>query len=184
MPLYFVTSNENKVKESERILGLEIDKLPLDIKEIQTLEVEEVAEDKAKRAFEQIKKPVAAEDTGFYLEAWNGFPGALIKWVLEALGNEGLCRAFQETNRTVKVKTCICLYNAREIKTFCGEVKGKIPAKPKGERGFGWDSIFQPDGYEKTFAEMSPEEKDSISMRKLALVKMKEFLDRNPDFLS
>ncbi|XOB42591.1 MAG: RdgB/HAM1 family non-canonical purine NTP pyrophosphatase [Candidatus Nealsonbacteria bacterium] len=183
MQLYFITSSENKIKEVEDILGFEVDKILLDINEIQTLKIEEVVKDKAKRAFEQVKKPVMVEDTGFYIEAWQGFPGALIKWILKTLGNEGLCLAFQEKNRTVTAKTSICLYNGKEAKIFTGEIKGQIPEKPRGEGGFGWDPIFQPEGYNKTFAEMSQEEKDSMSMRKIALNKMKQFLEVDPDFL-
>ena len=183
MQLYFVTSSKDKVKEAENILGFEIDKVQLDIKEIQTIEVEEVVEDKAKRAFAQTKKPVMVEDTGFYIEAWKGFPGALIKWILKTLGSEGLCQALKDNNRVVVAKTCICLYNGKEAKIFNGEIKGTMPEKPKGEGGFGWDSIFQPEGHNKTFAEMTQEEKDSMSMRKIAFSKMKEFLEVNPEFL-
>ncbi len=183
MQLYFVTSSENKVKEAEGILGFEVNKISLDINEIQTLEIEEVAEDKAKKAFEQVKKPVMVEDTGFYIEAWQGFPGALIKWILKTLDNKGLCLVFQEKNRNVIAKTSICLYNGEEIKVFTGEIKGQIPEKPRGEGGFGWDPIFQPEGHNKTFAEMSQEEKDSMSMRKVALNKMKQFLEVDSEFL-
>ena len=183
MRLYFVTSNENKVKEAEDILGFEVEKAPLDIKEIQAIEVEEVVEEKAKKVFAQIKKPVMVEDTGFYIQAWKGFPGALVKWVLKTLGKEGLCQIFKNSNRSVVVKTSICLYNGKEAKIFNGEVKGIIPEKPRGEGGFGWDPIFQPEGYEKTFGEMIQEEKNAMSMRKLALDKVKEFLEVNPEFL-
>jgi len=183
MQLYFVTSSKNKVKEAKSILGFEVNKIPLDIDEIQALEVEEVVKDKARKAFEQVKKPVIVEDTGFYIEAWQGFPGALVKWILKTLDNEGLCRAFQEKNRAVVAKTSICLYNGKEAKVFTGKIKGRIPERPKGKSSFGWDPIFQPEGYKKTFAEMTREEKNSISMRKRALSKMKEFIERNPQFL-
>ncbi|PJC28651.1 hypothetical protein CO053_03410 [Candidatus Shapirobacteria bacterium CG_4_9_14_0_2_um_filter_40_11] len=62
-----------------------------------------------------------------------------------------------------------------EIFFFEGSVKGKI-ASPRGENGFGWDKIFQADGFSKTFAEMSLEEKNKRSMRRIALNKLKEFL--------
>jgi non-canonical purine NTP pyrophosphatase (RdgB/HAM1 family) len=183
MQLYFVTSNEGKVKEVESILGFKVDKVPLDIKEIQTIEVEEVVEDKAKKAFSQFKKTVMVEDTGFYIQTWKGFPGALIKWVLKTLGREELCEALKNNNREVAVKTSVCLYNGNEVKIFNGEVKGIIPEKPRGGDGFGWDPIFQPEGHKKTFGEMTREEKNAISMRKIALEKAKDFLEANPYFL-
>ncbi|MDP3093339.1 MAG: non-canonical purine NTP pyrophosphatase [bacterium] len=184
MRLCFVTSSENKLKEAESILGFKIDKVNLDIKEIQSLDVEEIVKDKAEKAFDLARKPVMVEDTGFYIEAWKGFPGALIKWVLKTLGNDGLCRLLQDKNRTVIAKTCVCLYNGKESMVFCGEIRGKMPEKPLGQNGFGWDPIFMPQGLTKTFAQITPEEKDRISMRKIALVKMKDFLDKNPSSLN
>jgi len=181
--LYFVTSNENKLREAENILQLKIQKIDLDIPEIQTLDVEEVVKDKACKAFEAVKKPVLVEDTGIYIKSWNGFPGALIKWVLKTIGNHGICRMLQNPDRTAKAKTSVCIYNGKDFEIFSGEVEGKIAEEPKGASGFGWDPIFRPDGYDKTFAEIPKEEKNKISMRKIALMKMKEYLDKNQKFL-
>lgn len=177
MPIYFITSNENKVKEAEAILGRKLSKIALEIDEIQEIEVEKVVKDKARKAYLKTKNPVLVEDTAFYLEAWNGFPGALIKWLLKTVGNKGICKLMEkEKNRNVTAKTCFCLCDGKKFNIFTGELKGKIPAKPKGETGFGWDPIFIPQGYKKSFAEMSREEKNQISMRKLALEKLKKFL--------
>lgn len=183
MNLHFVTSNQNKVKEAENILKLKINKTDIDIKEIQAIEIEEIVKDKANKAYNLIGKPVLVEDVGLYIKSWNGFPGALIKWILKTIGNEGLCKILQEYDRETTAKTCICIYNGNDFQVFRGEVKGEITKQPRGENGFGWDSIFQPDGWNKTFGEMSQEEKDKISMRKIALLKMKEFLEKNPEFI-
>ena len=177
METYFVTSSEDKVREAESILGVKLKRANLDLKEIQSLSVEEVATDKAKRAFDIIRKPVIVEDTGLYIEALNGFPGALIKWVLKTIGNEGLCKLVGE-NRKALAKTCICFFDGKKLQSFIGELEGIIAEKPRGERGFGWDPIFIPKGYDKTFAELSEEEKNNISMRKIAFLKLKEFLLR------
>jgi len=177
MPIYFVTSNKNKVREAEEILGKKLKNVKLDIPEIQSLNVEEVIKEKAKKAYCKIKNPVLLEDTGFYIESLNNFPGALIKWMLGTLGNQGICSILKdEKNRKVTVKTCFCLYNGRNFNIFTGSLKGTIPKTPKGETGFGWDPIFIPDGYEKSFAEMTSEEKNAISMRKIALEKLRQFL--------
>lgn len=172
----FVTGNKNKVKEAERILGIRLDIADIDIKEIQTMEVEEVVEEKAKEAYSKVGKTVIVEDTGIYLEELNGFPGALIKWLLDSAGNEGICNIIRD-NRNAIAKTCICLYDGKEAKTFCGSIKGTIPEKPRGTTNFGWDPVFIPEGHDRTFAEMSQEEKNSMSMRKRALEKLKEFLN-------
>jgi len=178
MELYFVTSNTNKVREAERILKVKLNKISLDIEAIQTLHVEEVVKDKARKAFDAVKKPVFVEDTGLYIKAWNGFPGALIKWLLKCLGDDGICKILGNYDRTTVVRTCIGIYDGKTHQVFTGEVKGKIVEKPRGDANFGWDSVFMPDGYEKTYAELPPHIKDKISTRKLAFEKMKEFLDK------
>ncbi|MDD5192636.1 MAG: RdgB/HAM1 family non-canonical purine NTP pyrophosphatase [Candidatus Nanoarchaeia archaeon] len=175
--IYFITSNENKVKEAEAILNKKLERINLDVEEIQALEVEEVVKHKAKKAYQIIKNTVLVEDTGFYIEAWNNFPGALIKWMLRSLGNKGICKALQDKNRKVTVKTCYCLYDGKKFHIFIGQLKGKMPKKPRGKTNFGWDPIFIPENSKKTFAEMSAEEKNKISMRKLALEKLRKFLE-------
>lgn len=184
MDLHFVTSNQSKIKEAENILKVKINKADIDIKEIQAIKVEEIVKDKASKAYNVIRKPVLVEDTGLYVESWNGFPGALIKWVLKTIGNQGLCKILREYDRKTIAKTCVCIYNGKDFQVFTGEVKGEITKQPRGESGFGWDPIFQPDGWNKTFGEVSQEKKDKISMRKIALFKMKEFLEENPSFIS
>ena len=180
--LVFVSSNEKKTREIEKILGFPLVRRNLDIPEIQSLDVEEVAKDKARKAYERIKKPVMVEDTGLYIQEWNGFPGALVKWVLRTLGREKICKLLSQ-NREALAKTCVCLFNGKEMKTFTGEIQGEIAEKPGKSDGFGWDPVFIPSGYEKPFSELG-EEKDRISMRRRALEKAKIFLERNPEFLN
>ena len=176
--LYFLTSNDDKLKEVEAILGLPINKISLDLNEIQTLEVAEVVKDKAKRAFEQIKKPVFIEDTGLYITALNGFPGALYKWVFKTIGNDGICQMLLGKNREAIAKTCVGLYDGQQMNLFMGEIRGTISEKPLGTFGFGWDPIFIPSGFDQTFAELGLEIKNKVSMRRLALSRLKEFLEQ------
>jgi non-canonical purine NTP pyrophosphatase (RdgB/HAM1 family) len=180
----FVTSNRKKLAETENILGYKLNQSELDIKEIQEIDIEKVVEEKAYFAYSMIHSAVLVEDTGVYIEAWNGFPGALIKWVIQSIGNDGLCNIMNDDNRLARVKSCVCLYNGKELKKFIGEIKGIIVEKPRGCNGFGWDSIFQPNGLmNKTYAEMSMEEKNQISMRRTAIIQAREFLEKNPEFL-
>jgi len=79
-------------------------------------------------------------------------------------------------NRKAKAQTIIGYFDGEEYKSFVGEVTGKIAEKPKGPDNFGWDIIFIPKGFSETFAEMGKEKKNAISMRKIALEKLKEFL--------
>jgi non-canonical purine NTP pyrophosphatase (RdgB/HAM1 family) len=172
--IIFVTGNSGKVCEAERILGASLKQAVLDLEEIQEIAVEPVVQKKALQAYTILHEPVLVEDTGFYIQAWNGLPGALIKWFLKALGTEGLCRLMRgERDRRVTAVTFFGYYNGSDYHSFAGEVAGVIPQTPRGTGGFGWDPIFQPLGGEKTFAEMMPEEKDRISMRRQALEKLR-----------
>ena len=178
--IVFITGNKNKLREAQEILEAPIINESLDLPEIQAINVEEVLRDKAKRAFEIIQKPLIVEDSGFHINSWNEFPGALIKWVLETKGCEGICKSMENyENKNAKTKTGICYFDGNEFQLFFGEQKGKISKEPKGENGFGFDEIFIPKGYEKTMAEMTPEEKNKMSMRAIAFRKFKEFLDKD-----
>lgn len=173
--IYFVTSNPKKLKEVEAILGIKLKQANIDIKEIQSLDVREVAIDKAKKAFQLLKKPVIVEDTGLYITSLNGFPGALAKWVLRTIGTKKLCKIVGKKREAI-ARTCVCFFDGRECKAFVGEIRGKISLTPRGENGFGWDNIFVPIGHGKTFSEMGVKEKNKISMRKKALMKLKKDL--------
>ncbi len=177
MELLFVTGNENKLREASQILGFEVKGIKIDAPEIQDIEVDNIIEYKARRAYEEVKKPLIIEDTGLYFESMNGFPGALIKWVLKSIDNEGIIKLLNSMdNKRAYAKTSIGYFDGNKFYIFSGIVKGEICEEPNGENGFGWDKIFRPESYDKTFAEMTNEEKNSISMRKIAFEKLKEFL--------
>lgn len=173
--MIFVTGNHQKLKEFEEILGFKLNHSDLDLDEIQSAEVEEVARHKAKQAYEILKQPVIVEDTGLYFEELNGLPGALIKMFVKKLPLDKICSLVGE-NRKARAMTCICFFDGEEIKTFIGETEGEIAKEPRGTNGFGWDPIFIPRGYEKTFAELSDEEKTARFMRKEAIKKLKAHL--------
>jgi non-canonical purine NTP pyrophosphatase (RdgB/HAM1 family) len=178
MDLIFVTSNENKLREASAILGRALQRRDLEMREIQSIEVRDVVEEKARAAFAAIGEPVLVEDTGLYIKSLKGFPGALIKWVLGSMGNEGICRLLPPgSDRSAYAETGLCVYDGSELRTFFGRAEGRIADSPRGETNFGWDPIFQPEGYDVTFAEMSADEKNGISMRARAFAKLREYLD-------
>lgn len=179
MEIVFVTGNAGKLREAEKILGFCLEAVDLDIPEMQSLDVKAVAEDKTRKAYGILKRPVIAEDTGLSLKAWNGYPGPLVKWALKACGPEGLCLTASGFDKKACAETCFCLFDGSDAHIFAGKISGRIAESPKGEGGFGWDSVFIPDGHEKTFAEMTAEEKNSVSMRKIALEKMRKFLEED-----
>ena len=168
--LTFITSSANKLAEVERILGRRLMQASLPLEEIQAIDLEPVVRHKAHQAYAHLSRPVLVEDTGLAFAAWNGLPGALIKWFLTALGPDGICKLLcGETNRTATATTLFCYDDGTDARVFSGTVQGIVPEIPRGTNGFGWDAIFQPLGSDRTFAEMKPEEKDRFSMRRLAL---------------
>lgn len=169
----FVTGSDEKVSEVERILHVKIARQNLDLPEIQSVDIENVVSYKAKFAYTMLdEKPVIIEDTGLYFEAWNGLPGALVKWFVEKVGDVGICKMMHEySNKNAWAKTVVATYDGK-LSIFHGEVRGRIVDKPLGDKGFGWDSIFIPNGSDKTFAQMLPQEKDVYSMRRMAFEKM------------
>lgn len=173
--MLLITGNKNKVREFEEILGIKIESQSLELEEIQDVLIEKVSESKAKKAFEILKKPVFVEDTGLIFNELHELPGALIKWFEKSLSYEEICNLIKE-DRSAIAQICISFFDGKELKQFTGEVKGSITLFPKGENGFGWDKIFIPKGSNKTFAEMNTDEKHNISMRKIALEKLRKKL--------
>ncbi len=168
--LAFVTTSENKLAEVERLLGQRVTRASLPLDEIQDIALEPVVSHKVRHAYARVQQPVLVEDTGLAFAAWNGLPGALVKWFLSTVGTDGLCRLLHgEENRTATASTLFAYYDGTLLRLYPGTVTGSIPHIPRGSSGFGWDAIFQPLASERTFAEMNPVEKDRFSMRRLAL---------------
>ena len=179
MTLYFITGNKNKFEEARHILG-EIEQLDVDLPEIQEIDPREIIRAKLSEALKHKKGEFIVEDTSLYFEALNGLPGPLIKWFLKALDREGLFQLCEKIWNNRAEAKCLLGYtrNENEIQFFEGIIRGQI-VKPRGESGFGWDPIFQPTGHDKTFAEMTKDQKNAISHRRMALNKLKEFLEKH-----
>ncbi len=170
-----VTGNSNKILEARRILGFDLasaepesDAYPdlPDLPEIQGLDPVAVLEAKAEAAWQALGRPLIVEDTGLELEALNGFPGPLVKWLLEAVGPEGIARLAQSQGDAGATAVCALLYrDAETTVTAFGRTRGQLVLPARGELGFGWDPIFQPDGSTRTYAELGPETKDRIGHR-------------------
>ncbi len=175
--IFFITSNPGKAKYLRDFFDFPVKHLSLDIPEIQSLDLSEIVAEKARKAYREVEKPVLVEDISLSFNALKELPGPFIKWFLKSLGNEGLCQlinSYQDRTAVAEVQFALCINN--EVKTFKGNCKGTISSEPKGENGFGWDPIFIPEGCNKTFAEMTPQEKHETSMRKIALIKVKDYL--------
>lgn len=173
----FVTGNAKKLEEVRAILGSSIpfQSLKLDLPELQG-EPEDISKEKARMAASQVNGPVLVEDTCLCFNALKGLPGPYIKWFLEKIGHEGLnnlLKAYEDKSAFAMCIFSLALGPEEEPITFVGKTAGKIvPAR--GPADFGWDPVFQPDGFEQTYAEMPKPEKNQISHRGKALALVKD----------
>lgn len=174
----FITSNPNKAEALGRYLGFELESKRLDIDEIQSLDLKKIVEAKARSAYGLVGAPVLVEDTSLKYSAFGNLPGPFIHWFSEELGNTGLCRIINHYNkdRSAKVEICFGYFDGKDFESFSASVDGKISAFARGQNGFGWDPIFIPNGSDKTYGEMLPDEKEKFSARKLAAEKLRKFL--------
>ena len=188
MELIIASQNQNKLVEFKKILGDKINLFSLsDIglnQEIPENEktIKKNAMFKAKFVNTQTGKNVFADDTGLEIDSLNGEPGVYsarysgldrnsdknIELVLRKLKNKA--------NRNSRFKTIISLIIDGKSVNFEGVVEGKITEEKRGSNGFGYDPIFQPNGYASTFGEMSLKEKNKISHRSIAINKMVQYL--------
>ena len=150
--------------------------LVITVEELQTEDTESLVKDKTLKAFQVVGRPLFVEHTGLYLSHINGLPAGLTQVFWDRLKADRFAELFGDVpDPTARAKTIIGFTDSKQYFTFEGEVSGIIVSRPRGPRGFQWDCVFQPDGYEKTFAEMG-EAKNNISMRRLALNNFAEFL--------
>jgi non-canonical purine NTP pyrophosphatase (RdgB/HAM1 family) len=185
MEILIATGNANKVREIQALLNRPVRQISLDLPELQAIEVEEVIRHKARAAYQATGQPVLVEDTGLFIHAWGGLPGALIRWFDVTVGNAGICRMLDGfADRSALARTCLGLCDGQRELVFTGEIEGSIAAEPRGTGGFGWDAIFIPTGWDKTFGEGQPAEKAAISMRRKAVDRLIEFLEREPGLFS
>lgn len=175
--LTFVTGNSSKAAQLGRHLDFPVLHHKLDLPEIQSLDLREVVEHKAREAWKHVESPVLVEDTSLIFQSLGKLPGPLIKWFLMELDNAGLCRMLDgHKDRSAIAQVCFGLYDGQEFNIFDANMVGTIASTPIGKRGFGWDPIFIPKGQTKTWGEMDAEEQKATSMRRVALKKLEKFL--------
>lgn len=176
--LTFVTSSRHKLREAEAILGTELRAEPLDLAEIQGLDTITVARHKAEEAARRLGRAVLVEDTALELHALGGFPGPLIRWLLEGAGPQALPRILEGFADKGATARCVAVVRDGEQEWIgVGAVRGTIVDTPRGAEGFGWDVVFAPEwGGGRTYAEMDADEKNARSHRFLALQDLRQRL--------
>jgi len=182
--LFFASSNEHKFQEAERILanlGMQINLFKTTLEEIQSNNLNDIAEKKAINAYDLIQKPVIIEDDGLFIDSLDGFPGPYSSYVYDTIGNKGIMNLLENSEiRDAKFVSIIAYCdNDYGVKLFESSIPGKISSViEKG--GWGYDPIFIPDGESKTYANVS--DKDKFSHRSAALTKFSNwFLDKQKD---
>lgn len=188
--LVFITSNKHKVKEIRALANSEskditIAHLDYDYPEFQLDEIETVAEESANyiRRYKPIKeeKPFFIEDSGLTIPALNGFPGPFSAFAFNKIGNFGILKLMvdkkgEERRATFKTVVAFCESKEKAPILFVGTSEGRIAKAARGEGGFGYDPIFELEGANKTFAEMSTEEKNVVSHRGRAFRKLLDYI--------
>jgi XTP/dITP diphosphohydrolase len=175
-PWILVTSRAEKAAEARR-MGFSVEQRSIEVPEPQALDPEDVVEAKARAAFEHVGRPVLVEDSALAVTAWGGFPGALVKWMEQAIGLGGIARMLDAfADRSATAICAVAFFDGKRLRVARGETLGSIAPSPRGSGGFGWDCLFVPEGDSRTFAEMSAEEKDRRSHRRRAWEAMARLL--------
>ena len=168
-----MSSNKNKFQEAARILsnlGIQINFFKTTLEEIQSNDLNDIAEQNAINAYDLVQKPVIIEDDGLFIDSLNGFPGPYSSYVYDTIGNKGIMNLLENSEiRDAKFVSIIAYCdNDYGVKLFESSIPGKISSViEKG--GWGYDPIFIPDGESKTYANVS--DKDKLSHRAASLKK-------------
>ena len=165
-----VTGNPNKLKEIKAIAAgrLDISSMAIDLPEIQSLDLQEIIDNKVKAAFAAVKAPVIVEDVSAGLDGLEGLPGPFYKFFRAKLGDRILVKLAESAkNDRITIKCMAAYYDGHKIIYGLGTIRGRV-VEPRGNNGFGFDPLVIPDGYKRTMAEMSIEQKQTISHRGLA----------------
>lgn len=182
LELYFITSNKHKFVEVLPIAkkhGIDLRMLPGEKIEIQSNNLMDIAFYSAIENYKKLRKPLLVEDAGLFIEALNGFPGPYSSYVYKTLGVNGILKLMEnESNRRAYFLSAVVLIYEPYIIRVEERVYGNITYNARGSRGFGFDPIFVPEGAEKTFAEMSIDEKNKYSHRAKAVSKAFDKLQR------
>lgn len=175
----FITGNEHKVKQLSQWLGVEVAHQRVDLDEIQSLDLREIVEHKARQAYVVVKRPVIVEDVAMIFAAFKQLPGPFIKWFEKGSGLEVMCRMLDGfDDRSAEAHTMYGLYDGETLHCFEGIMRGTIARSPRGRNGFGFDPIFINEGQMLTRGEMDEDTYSRTSYRQSALAELRKFLQK------
>jgi XTP/dITP diphosphohydrolase len=175
--IYFITSNIHKFQEVQNMTTLPIIQKELEYPEIQADTLETVARFGIGYCYERVREPCFLEDSGLFIDALHGFPGPYSRYVFETVGCEGILKLLT-TARRAHFEAIIAYTDGSDTKLFMGRTDGMISQQKKGEKGFGFDPIFIPEGETRTFACMTLREKNLYSHRGKAFKNLITYLEK------
>jgi len=173
----FITGNQSKADYLAKYLGFPVAHRKVDLDEIQSLDLQAVVEHKVRQAYELVGGPVLVEDVALEFGALGRLPGTFIKFYVEEVPFETICRTLDGLDRSAIGKCGYGYFDGTEVTYFEGQLPGTIAEHPAGENGFGWDKIFIPDGYDVTRAELPEEDDKKTYLLIKPLEKLKTFLE-------
>lgn len=172
----FITGNQSKADYLAKYLGFPVKHIKLDLDEIQSLDLKQIVEHKVRQAYQEVQGPVLVEDVSLELFALNGLPGPFIRFFVEKVPFETICSMIDGKTRKATARCVFGYYDGQRLKMFEGMLDGEIPTSPSGEKGFGWDRIFIPEGYTVTRASLSEEDDQKTYLQIKPFAELKKFL--------
>lgn len=181
MKIAFVTTNEGKYAEISRMLedrGHEAEHIPISYPEVQADSLEMVAIQGILWLMDRYDRPILIDDSGLFIDSLKDFPGIYSSFVFSSIGCDGILDLMRGVeNRSARFECCLGFRElGKDPVLFKENSEGTISAVKRGEKGFGFDPIFIPSGYDKTFAEMAIDQKNELSHRGKALREFFEYI--------
>lgn len=181
----FITGNQHKADYLAKWLGTPVNHQKIDLEELQSLDLRAVVEHKARSAYATTGQPVLVEDVALTFSALGRLPGTMIKWFLEEIGNDGLCKIMRGfDNRRATASIMYAYFDGTDLRIFEGHVPGSVAPEPRSsdeatawKSSLSWNSVFIPGGSDKTYAQMSDEELEPFSHRRKAVEELRKFLE-------
>jgi non-canonical purine NTP pyrophosphatase (RdgB/HAM1 family) len=177
MNITFITGNQDKADYLARYLGYPVEHKKLDLDELQSLDLNQIVEHKVKQAYDKINAPVLVEDVSLEFAALGRLPGTFIKFFLEEMSFETICSLLDGKSREATAKCVFGYYDGARLELFEGKLSGTIAEKPSGSKGFGWDKIFIPEGYDVTRANLDEQDDRKTYMQIKPFEQLKQFLE-------
>ena len=171
----FITWNLKKAENLRKYLGMPIEYASVELDEIQSLDLREVTEHKARQAFWEIGSPVLVEDASLEFTELGRLPGTFIKFFVDEAWVEKLCKMIWK-NRGAIAKTTFCYYDGNKISFFEWYLDGSIAPSPRWNNWFAWDQIFIPHWSDKTSAELDEYEYEKFYLQVKPIRNVWEFL--------